>query len=251
MVLFSGGAWAQKAAELNQKAKDLLQHNQIEEALPFLKKAANLGSPEAQYSLGYCFQNGFGVEKNMKTAVTWYKKSSDQGFNDGHFAMMMAYAQGNGVLKSDEKAFEYALKCANNNDATCMFNVVNCYKTGLGTLKDNVKMLEWATRLGVLENPDNLQLSGSITSMRLLLAHMYRDGGDVEKNNATSYLWYLIYNEFKKDLSAGKQEGIINEINAIEKNLDRAQIENAQKEAEKILKRPLRNLANLHKVDYP
>lgn len=82
----------------------------------------------------------------------------------------MAHATGNYVDLSYEKAFEYALKCASNDDPTCMLNIVSCYKTGMGTEKNVSKMLEWAIRLGKLENPENLERSGKITSARLNLA---------------------------------------------------------------------------------
>ena len=166
-ILSLNFANGQTADELNMQSKDLLTKRDYEKALPILRKSAELGNSEAQYNLGYFLQNGVGITKNEKEAFEWYKKSSENGFNDGHYAMMMAYGNGIGTVVDSEKAFEYALKCANNNDATCMWNIVNCYKQGLGVKKDIDKMLSWATKLALLENPDNLSLSGNITSTRL------------------------------------------------------------------------------------
>ena len=101
--------------------------------------------------------------------------------------MMMAYGSGNGVQQDFNKAFSYALKCAENGDGTCMFNLISCYKEGMGTDKSIDKMLEWAIRLGKIENPENLQKSGYITSARLNLAYIYRDGIDVEQDFFKSY----------------------------------------------------------------
>lgn len=249
-VFYVNFAFAQNADELNSQSKELLTKRDYEKALPILRKSAELGNAEAQYNLGYFLQNGVGIAKNENEAFEWYKKSSQNGFNDGHYSMMMAYGTGIGTEISSEKAFEYALKCANNNDATCMWNVVNCYKQGLGITKDTKKMLEWATKLSLLENPENLNLSGNITSTRLSLAYMYRDADDVEKDYYKSYIWFLIYNEFKKDFSITQQNQIIEEIKTAESKITKKQLNSAKVDAEKIFGRKLTNSENLNKADF-
>lgn len=249
-LLCLNSIFGQNADKLNSQSKELLTKKEYEKAIPILRKSAELGNAEAQYNLGYFLQNGVGIEKNEKEAFEWYKKSSENGFNDGHYAMMMAYGNGIGTEINSEKGFEYSVKCANNNDATCMWNVVNCYIQGLGVTKDNNKMLEWATKLSLLENPENLNLSGNITSMRLSLANMYRDGNILKMDLYKSYLWYLIYNEFKKDFSITQQNEIIEQIKIAETKINRKQLKTAKADAEKIFGRKLTNLENLLKPDF-
>lgn len=249
-LLFMNFIFGQNPDELNSQSKELLNNRDYEKALPILRKSAELGNAEAQYNLGYFLQNGVGITKNEKEAFEWYKKSSENGFNDGHYAMMMAYGNGTGTEINSEKAFEYALKCAKNNDATCMWNIVNCYKQGLGITKDLNKMLEWATKLSLLENPENLNLSGNITSTRLSLAYMYRDGDGLEIDFYKSYIWFLIYNEFKKDFSITQQNQILEEIKVSESKISKKQLKAAKEDAEKIFGRKLNNYGNLHKADF-
>ncbi len=249
LVLVGLTVFGQKADELNQQAKTFLETQQFDKAVPLLKKSAELGNAEAQYNLGYCYQAGVGVEKNQKTAIEWYQKSADKGFNDALYQLMMAYGNGDGVEQDPKKAFSYALKCAENNDGTCMWNVVNCYYSGKGVEKSIDKMLEWAIRLGKLENPENLAKSGYITSTRLQLAYLYRDGKDIKVDFFKSYLWFLIYNEFKVDFSVLQQQQVIKEIQDLETKLTAEQKSNGKKEAEKILGRPLKNIDNLYKTD--
>jgi len=241
--------FGQTAEDLNDQSKKLLQAGEIEKAVPLLKQAAEKGSAEAQYNLGYCYQSGIVVEKDNVKAVEWYLKSADQGFNDGLYQMMMVYGNGDGVERNAEKAFSYALQCAENSDETCMWNVIQCYYQGMGVKKDVDKMFVWATRLGKLENPENLAKSGYITSTRLQLAYMYRDGKDIPQDYFNSYLWFLIYNEFKVDFSVLVQEGIIEEIKELETKLTKEQKVNGEKEAESLLGRPLKNIKNLYKAD--
>jgi hypothetical protein len=119
----------------------------------------------------------------------------------------------------------------------------------MGVEKNMDKMLEWSTRLGKLENPENLTKSGYITSVRLQLAQMYKEGKDLEKNLYKSYQWFLIFNEFKKDFSYIKQQQIVKEIQELETELTSDQKTNGQKESEKILGRPLKNMENLYKAE--
>jgi TPR repeat protein len=241
-------AHSQTADELNNQSKALLDSGKYREAEPVLRKAAALGSGEAQYNLGYLLGSGVLGEKKPKEAIEWFKKSSDNNINDGHYALMMMYGNGEGVEQDSEKAFAYAMKCAANNDPTCMWNVVNCHISGNGVKQDIPQFKEWILRLAKLENPENLVQSGYITSSRLELARFYKNGEYFGKDLYESYLWYLIYNEFKVDFSISTQQETIEEIKELEKLLDKSQIQTAPADAQKLLGRKLKNSSELHKT---
>jgi len=248
IALISLSSYGQNGIDLNEKSKTFIQSQEFDKAVPLLKQAAELGIAEAQYNFGVTLENGYGIEKNIDSAFYWYLKSANQGWNDGLYKMMMAHANGIGAEQSNDKAFEYALACASNNDITCMFNVVGAYQDGLGTEKDLEKMLEWAIKIGKLETPENLMKSGKITSARLNLAYMYRDGRNVEMNLIESYSWFLIYNESKRDFSILQQQSVIKEIQELEKSLTKEQMETAKTKAESILNRQLVNMAKLYET---
>ena len=107
-------------------------------------------------------------------------------------------------------------------------------------------MLEWAIKIAKLPNQENLLKSGKITSARLNLAYMYRDGRNVEIDLTKSYSWFLIYNESKRDFSILQQESVIKEIKNLEKKLTKKQIKYAKKQAEQILESPLLNFSKLY-----
>jgi uncharacterized protein len=247
-VLTVQATYSQTVEDLNKQSKELLDSGKYKEAELVLRKAAELGSGEAQYNLGFLVQSGALGDKKPKEAIEWFKKSSDNNFNDGHYALMMAYGNGDGVEQNSDTAFAYAMKCAKNNDPTCMWNVVSCYITGNGVKQNIPKFKEWILRLAKLENPENLAQSGYITSSRLELAHFYKDGKYFDKDLYQSYLWYLIYNELKVDFSILKQQEAIEEIKELEKLLDKSQIQKAPSDAEKLLGRKLKNLSELYKT---
>ena len=43
-------------------------------------KKAISGDAKAQYHLGYCYENGIGVDKCLFLAATWYDEASEQGY---------------------------------------------------------------------------------------------------------------------------------------------------------------------------
>ena len=45
------------------------------EAVKWYRKAAEQGNADAQYKLGYCYENGKGVKQSFSEASKWYEKS--------------------------------------------------------------------------------------------------------------------------------------------------------------------------------
>ena len=130
-----------------------------------------------------------------------------------------------------------------------MFNVVSCYKEGVGTNKNIDSALAWATKLALLDNPEDLQLSGKITSARANLALIYRDGQIISKDLIKSYMWFIIYNESKRDFSILVQQQNIDAIKKIELQLKAGEKEKAKADAEKLLNKQLTNFAKIYNQD--
>jgi TPR repeat protein len=57
------------------------------EAVTWFRKAAEQNNAEAQYNLGYCYQNGIGEAKDTAEAVTWYRKAAAQGIENAKEAL--------------------------------------------------------------------------------------------------------------------------------------------------------------------
>jgi uncharacterized protein len=239
----------QTADELNEQSKDFLEKGDIKGAVPLLIKAADMGQPESQYNLGLCYQQGVEVEKNDSIANYWLIKSAEQGSVNAQFKIAYSYAVGRGCKKDMERAFYWSLKCAEQNDPECMWNVLSCYGGGTGTQQSNDSMVSWIVKLGSLPDLENLQMSGYITNARINLATMYRDGVNVQRDFQTSYMWFLIYNESKRDHSILDQRKNIEELKDLEKKISQADRDKAKLDAEKQIVRKLKNFDNLYKED--
>ena len=47
--------------------------------MEYYRIGADKGNAYAQYSLGYCYEQGQGVKSNRYRAIDWYKKAAAQG----------------------------------------------------------------------------------------------------------------------------------------------------------------------------
>jgi len=75
-----------------------------EKALAELRKAAELGHPEAQYKLGLAFEQGNGLARDYVKAHNWYQAASELGHPDAQFRLGRMYARGRGVRKDKFEA---------------------------------------------------------------------------------------------------------------------------------------------------
>lgn len=90
LVLFISGCGEKYDAEADlacakyflASAKESNQGNNKYLAVPFCMQAAEAGSARAQFSLGFFYLHGVGLEKNEDQAIFWLRKSADQGLRE-------------------------------------------------------------------------------------------------------------------------------------------------------------------------
>ena len=51
----------------------------IDEAFEWYMKAAKQGHADSQFSLGYMYYYGTGVDKDRQEAIYWFKKAAENG----------------------------------------------------------------------------------------------------------------------------------------------------------------------------
>ena len=246
LLSFSFFSFSQSAEELNSQSKEFLDKGDVKSALPLIKKAAELGQPEAQFNYALFFQQGIEVEKNDSIANLWLLKSAEQGSVNAQFKIAYSYAVGRGTSKDMKKAFYWSVQCANQNDPECIGNVASCYQQGMGVEKSIDSALAWTVRAAILPDLENLKMSGMITNARITMAKYYLKGINVKQSDSIAYMWLLIYNESKRDHSILVQLENIEEIKELENKLTPEEQKQEIINAEKLIGRKLKNLDNLY-----
>ncbi|MDP1725352.1 MAG: tetratricopeptide repeat protein [Bacteroidota bacterium] len=236
--------------EINIQSKEYLLRNDFNNAVPLFKRAAEMGSAEAQYNYGVCYLQGIVVKQNDSIAHHWFLKSANNGYKDAQYQVALNFGQGKVVARDEKKAFYWTLKCAEQIDPDCMFTLINLYKEGVGTERNNDQMMHWAIKLGSLDPPADLkQINEEITTTRANLARVYYYGDRVQKDLVKSYTWFLLYNERKKESESLVQQKNIDIINELLKSISDLEKKKAIADAEKIVRRKLLNIPNLLKQE--
>lgn len=67
--------------------------------------------------LGLCYENGDGVEEDLRHAVLWYRKSAEEGYAPGQCNLAVCYLNGNGVERDAAAAVRWLEKAAAQGNA--------------------------------------------------------------------------------------------------------------------------------------
>lgn len=73
---------------------------------------AEQGKPDAQYLLGYGYENGLGFTQNYREAFKWFSKSALQGNPEAQNGLGRLFYKGNGVNQDYQQAFKWFSKAA-------------------------------------------------------------------------------------------------------------------------------------------
>ena len=91
--------------EIKKRLKKLLKVSN-RELRKMLTQSAEAGYSDAMCNLGYCYEMGNGVEKNLAKAAEWYRKAADNGNEIAQSNLGIFYEYGKGVTKNYAEAVE-------------------------------------------------------------------------------------------------------------------------------------------------
>ena len=176
-----------------EKAEELINdHSQMSEMEQLVKiaefqqtancliAAHNNGNYEATYYLSLFYENGYGVERDEKRAVSLVREAAENDYAPAQNRLAAFYASGNGVDQSDELMFEWFKRAAENGDADGQYNVGICYFYGRGTEQNEAEAAEWF---------QNAAVNGS-TPAQFRLGFCYMTGRGIDKDQKEAVTWY-------------------------------------------------------------
>lgn len=184
--------------QAEQQVDKALGAQLLQQALQYIAQAAQAGYAPAQYSLGQCWMNGIGVEKNPQEGLGWIERAAQQGHIDAMFTLAMhlptEHEQHLPLLESaahaghpkallcmgiycqnhaqPEQAIEWFEHAKTRGDIRANFMLGLAYRDGMGVEPD----VKYAVDLF------NLAGEGGDAEAYFVLYEMYRDGTGVRKN---------------------------------------------------------------------
>lgn len=135
--------------------------------------------------------------------------------------------------------------CARLDNIECLYNKYINYKEKHKTDSSALILTKLATyKADRIDDPNK-----RVIAIKNSLGLLYFEGREIPKDFYKSYVWFLVYNESKKNYSAIIQEKNIERIKYAVKKLNKRQLKEALLDAEKVNETPLKNLDKLFIVE--
>ncbi|WP_278492526.1 tetratricopeptide repeat protein [Acinetobacter gyllenbergii] len=160
---------------ISKYEKEMSQSN-YKEAYNTLNNLVYYKSDFAKNEMGYFYENGLHVNKDMKKAISLYAEAGNNDY------IPAVYNIGRLRLESNHgaEAFSILKKVASNDYAPAINLIGVMYNNGEYVAKDLNKALSYYSKAASLGNPD----------AQFNLGQMYFYGEGVKQNYKTSFYWY-------------------------------------------------------------
>ncbi len=150
------------------------------EGMKNLIENANNGNPEAQFQLGYCYRQGYGVRRNHKSATKWWRLAAAQKNVDAIGSLAMCYFSGRGVDEDKAEALRLWKLAAEQGDVQALSAMARCYSRGDGVAQDKEEAFKLWT----------LAAQQGDTKARNYVGACYYNGDGVEQNYEEAVKWF-------------------------------------------------------------
>jgi TPR repeat protein len=109
---------------------------------------AENGIAEAQYSLGFLYQSGWGPEQDLLQAVAWYSSAAEQNETRAQFNLGVLLINGEDEVEKDiEEGVLWLTRSADGDNTRAREFLVNAYEKGMyGIEKSKEKSEYWKSR---------------------------------------------------------------------------------------------------------
>jgi TPR repeat protein len=145
-----------------------------------LQKEAAAGNANAQAALGFCYQGGHGVPRDLATAAHWYELAAKSGHAGAEMSLAQLCDLGAGVTQDHRKAFDLFQSAAKQGLAEAQFRTGLHCAMGVGAAQDWAQARSWYEKAAA---------QGNLTAMGAL-GDIYLRGRGVPVNYQTAKSYY-------------------------------------------------------------
>ncbi len=176
----------------------------IEESKKYSEKLVSLaesGNAAAQFRLGQSYMLGIGIDKDINKAIIWISKAAQMHNHNALCHLGYYYENGMGVQKDEFQAYSFYKKAALKGHPDAASFLANCYLNGIGTVPDTLKARAWYEKCA--ENGDYVAQNN--TGQLYYIAHDYEKAiywltkASRKSKNASEQLGYMYENGIGTD----------------------------------------------------
>jgi serine/threonine protein kinase/TPR repeat protein len=153
----------------------LLNQGKLGEARTMFREAAVQGNFHAQNRLGWIYEEGIDVKKDMTEAIKWYRNAADQGSPYAQSRLAWIFSNGSGVAKDMTEAMKWRRRAAEGGDASALNEVARLLATSSDpNLRDGTNAVIFAEKsVAITRRTNDTYLD--------TLAAAYAEAGDFAK----------------------------------------------------------------------
>ena len=115
-------------------------------------RCADMGDASCQLQLGWHYEEGRGVERNLAQAVRWYRAAAEQNNPKAADNLGNMYQLGRGVAKNCQTAVEWYARGALQNDHRSLYSLGRMYQYGSAVKEDRAKAHAFYRQAAALGN---------------------------------------------------------------------------------------------------
>ncbi|MFO1319149.1 MAG: tetratricopeptide repeat protein [Burkholderiales bacterium] len=104
---------------------------------------AENGQAVAQYILGWLYQNGEGVTRDVTESAKWYRKAAEKGHEDAQYAIGLYCLSGEGVAKDPAEAARWFRKAAERGKPGAQYLLGYLLSRGEGLDRNEAQAVDW------------------------------------------------------------------------------------------------------------
>lgn len=141
-----------------------------EEAVKWLRRAADNQMTHAQFAYGELYERGELVPRSLEEANKWYERAATGGHVEAQRALATNYFTGRGVPRDYARAFAWYKKAAEAGDGPSQYIVASYYERGEpGVVAQNIEQAKaWYGRAAAQGDV------GALAKLRELVEKTYR-----------------------------------------------------------------------------
>lgn len=152
------------------------------ESAKWYAKAAARGNVDAQHALGSYYMSGAGVKRDDAEAAKWFRKAAEQGKAQSQYLLGYLLARGEGVTRNEVEAAQWTRKAADQNVVDAQYALALALSNGTGVQKDETEANVWFRKAAEAGNLD----------AAFLLASNHERGLGVLASYPEAVKWYRI-----------------------------------------------------------
>ncbi|MGH9685768.1 MAG: tetratricopeptide repeat protein [Candidatus Acidiferrales bacterium] len=150
------------------------------EAKSWFEHGAEGGSADGFDDLGWLYEEGYGVNKDVDKAFSLFNEAAKRGSAEGTYRVGVSYFWGLGVQKDRSAACQWFIRAASSGYPDAEQETGFCYYNGTGVAQDHGTAFQWFARAG----------QAGLVDARIIVADMLDRGDGWNQDSAAAVQWY-------------------------------------------------------------